>query len=154
KVGDYQNYMGNQGNYDQTLIVDRHGATNPDFFTIIAGGQADVDPHIIGGYPDGGVIRSQDGGTTWTNITIGADGIQPHVDHHAMAFDVTGRLLDGNDGGIWRLDDPNAVRNSFTNNIHWTNLNGDLQITQFTGIALHPTDSLIAFGGSQDNGTE
>ena len=38
--------------------------------------------------------------------------------------------------------------------VAWSNLNGNLQITQFTGIALHPTNPDIAYGGSQDNGTE
>src|SRR5207253_8542648 len=47
----------------------------------------------------------------------------------------------------WRLDNPSV------GSIQWTDLNGNLQITQFTGIALHPTNPNIALGGSQDNGT-
>src|SRR5262249_29582453 len=63
-----------------------------------------------------------------------------------------GKLLVGTDGGIWRLDNPDTPT--------WTDLNGNLQITQFVGIALdsvhpiNPGDPAIAFGGSQDNGTE
>src|SRR5207249_6990999 len=41
------------------------------------------------------------------------------------------------------------------NNIgFWNSLNSNLQITQFTGIALHPSNPDLAFGGSQDNGME
>ena len=42
--------------------------------------------------------------------------------------------------------------------ISWSNLNGSgatsLNITEFIGIAIHPTNANIAYGGSQDNGTE
>src|SRR5262249_25636668 len=38
--------------------------------------------------------------------------------------------------------------------LHWKNLNGDLGITQFVGLALHPTDADIAYGGTQDTGTQ
>src|SRR5206468_9783539 len=88
------------------------------------------------------------GGTNLTDISVGADGHGPHADHHGIGFDANGRLLDGNDGGIWRLDNPNV------GSIHWTDLNGNLQITQFYGIALDPINPAIIFGGSQDNGTE
>jgi photosystem II stability/assembly factor-like uncharacterized protein len=73
-------------------------------------------------------------------------GASPHVDHHAAAFDAKGRLLDGDDGGIYRLDNPTAPS--------WTDLNGNLETIQFQGIGLHPTDRNKAIGGSQDNGTE
>src|SRR5262249_57058029 len=38
--------------------------------------------------------------------------------------------------------------------VRWTDLNGNLSVTQFVGIALHPTNPNVAYGGSQDNGTE
>src|SRR5262249_33130202 len=69
-----------------------------------------------------------------------------HADHHSIGFDAGGKLLVGNDGGIWRLDDLNSAA--------WTDLNGNLQITQFVGIALDPTTKNVAYGGSQDNGRE
>jgi photosystem II stability/assembly factor-like uncharacterized protein len=126
----YVNYMGRQGWYDQTLIVDPNDPTGN---TVYAAGQPSV-------------IKTRDGGTTWTDISVGTDGKGPHADHHGIGFDAAGRLLDGNDGGIWRLDNQAPVR--------WSDLNGNLQITQFSGIAIHPTNPNIAFGGSQDNGTE
>src|SRR5439155_17233338 len=125
------NYMGSQGWYDSTLAVD---PATPD--TVYAGGAA--SPNSI--------IRSLDGGSTWSDISIGSDGQAPHADHHGIGFDAAGRLLDANDGGIWRLDNQAPVR--------WSDLNGNLQITEFIGIALHPTDPNTMYGGSQDNGTD
>ena len=68
---------------------------------------------------------------------------------HAVAFGVDGSLYDGDDGGIFRLSEPTSIANQ-----RWTSLNTNLQITQFTGIALDPTDPNVVYGGSQDNGTE
>src|SRR5207249_4059347 len=95
-----------------------------------------------------GPLKTTDGGASWIDIAIGANGNGPHVDAHAMAFDGNGKLLFGNDGGLWRLD--NAIPGA----VQWTDLNGNLAITQLNGIASHPTNPSILFGGSQDNGTE
>src|SRR5581483_6490824 len=67
-------------------------------------------------------------------------------DHHGIAFDAAGHLLDGDDGGIYRLD------NATPGSIHWSDLNTNLQITDCGGIALHPTDPGVAWAGGQDNG--
>jgi hypothetical protein len=136
----YINYMGGQGWYDQTLICDPADATGN---TVYAAGQA--DPTL---YPLDSVIKTTNGGTAWSDITQGTNGNQPHVDHHGIGFDANGKLLDGNDGGIWRLD------NATVGSIQWTDLNGNLSITEFTGTALDPTTASVAYGGSQDNGTE
>jgi hypothetical protein len=128
----YVNYMGSQGDYDQTLIID---PSDPTASTVYAAGQLTV-------------IKTTDGGTAWPNISSGADGHGPHADHHGIGFDASGRLLDGNDGGLWRLDNPTV------GSIHWTDLNGSLQITQFNNVALDPTNPSTAYGASQDNGTE
>jgi photosystem II stability/assembly factor-like uncharacterized protein len=93
------------------------------------------------------IIESTDGGVSWFSIEVGIDGTGPHTDHHAFAFDTAGHLLDGNDGGIWRLDDARFAHE------HWSDLNTNLSLTQYIGIALDPTDPTIAYGGSQDNGT-
>jgi photosystem II stability/assembly factor-like uncharacterized protein len=37
--------------------------------------------------------------------------------------------------------------------VQWTDLNTNLQLTQYIGIALDPTNPDVAYGGSQDNGT-
>jgi photosystem II stability/assembly factor-like uncharacterized protein len=106
------------------------------------------DPNTLyasaGGNP---IVESNNGGVNWFSLVVGADGNGPHPDHHAFAFDANGHLLDGNDGGIWRLDDPRFAHE------HWTDLNTNLQLTQFIGIAVNPNDPTIVYGGSQDNGT-
>src|SRR5207249_4273751 len=80
------------------------------------------------------VLESSDGGASWSDITIGADGNGVHVDHHALAFDASGKLLDGNDGGVWRL------QNAAVGAIQWADLNSDLNDIQSIGIALHPSN--------------
>src|SRR5439155_5319899 len=111
-------------------------------------------------FSGGGVMESQDGGATWTDgmggrpdINTGTAGNNgPHTDYHALAFDTsaTPRLIVGNDGGVWRLDSNDIT----TPNIAWTDLNTNLNTIQFRGISLDPTNADIAYGGSQDNGTE
>lgn len=132
------NYLGangyGQGWYDTTLAVDPANSQ-----VVYAGGSDN------GGSK--GMVETRDGGLTWSPIT--SDGtIGPHTDHHATAFDANGKFLDGNDGGIFRLKNPLPA------SLAWDDLNGNLGTIQFTGIALDPTDPNIAYGGSQDNGTE
>lgn len=133
------NYLGGlgsgQGWYDTTLAVDPGNAS-----IVYAGGSSQ------GGSP--GFIQSTDGGNTWTNIQTGSNGGGIHTNDHALTFDITGRLLDGNDGGVWRLD------NATPGSIQWTDLNANLQLTVFNGIALNPQTLDVVYGGSQGNGTE
>jgi cysteine-rich repeat protein len=132
-TGGTPNYLGGQGWYDTTVIVDP-----ADSAIVYLGGQAGAKS----------VLRSTDSGATWSDLSTGGapNNTSPHVDHHGVAFDANGKLLDGDDGGIYRLDDPTVPS--------WTDLNGNLETIQFTGIGLHPTDPNKAIGGSQDNGTE
>jgi photosystem II stability/assembly factor-like uncharacterized protein len=135
------NFTLGQGLYDTILAVDPK-----DSNVVYAGGSlAGVD---ASGNFIGGMIETRDGGQNWFDISVGANGNGPHVDYHGIGFTADGKLIVGNDGGIWRLDNPSQA------GIRWADLNGNLQITEFVGIALHPTDPNIIFGGSQDNGTE
>jgi photosystem II stability/assembly factor-like uncharacterized protein len=100
----------------------------------------------------GGTLwRSRNGGQTWTDISLGngaSGGL--HADTHWIAVSPTNRnvLFTANDGGVWRTDAATA------DVVAWTSLNHSLNITQFYTIALHPTDSNILLGGTQDNGTD
>ena len=123
------NYMGQQGWYDQAVIVD------PGDAAII---------YVTGAAGGGSMLRSTNSGGAWSDISGG--GVSPHADHHAVAFDANGKFLDGDDGGIYRLDDPAGPG--------WADLNGNLSTIQFSGIDIHPTDLNQAIGGSQDNGTQ
>ncbi len=90
---------------------------------------------------------------SWVPLDTGTDTKNPngpHTDHHALAIDRNFRLVDGSDGGVWRLD----TNDTNTPNIAWTDLNSNLETIQFTGISLDPGNNNIVYGGSQDNGTE
>ena len=95
--------------------------------------------------------RSTNGGQAWTDISQG-DGVTGgvHADTHVLVVCPTNRniLFTGDDGGIWRSD------NATSTPVSWTTLNSTLSITQFQGVALHPTDPNIIIGGTQDNGTD
>src|SRR5262249_13912677 len=52
----------------------------------------------------------------------------------------------GDDGGIYRLMDPNVSATC-----HWVSVNGDLRVTEFHSVAYDPVSNII-LGGSQDNG--
>jgi hypothetical protein len=152
-VPDYLKSSDAQGGYDNVVGVDPN---NPNLvFAAGAGGSHTVE-------------ESADGGQTWYDITAGfgpgrnglptLDGTGPHADHHAMTF-ADGILIDGNDGGVFALTtnvlapDPSGKFTGVTQ-ASWTSLNTNLNITQFTGVALDPTDPSVVYGGAQDNGTD
>src|SRR2546425_6388197 len=85
-----------------------------------------------------GLNRSTDGGQTW--LDMGA----VHADETVLAFDASGRLLLGSDGGLFRAGSPGGS---------WTSLNNGLSITECYSVAAHPTDSTRVKIGTQDNGT-
>jgi photosystem II stability/assembly factor-like uncharacterized protein len=104
------------------------------------------------------LYKSTNGGVSWVNLTRNftpaeipftyTPGISiSHPDQHALAFSPgnSNQFFIGNDGGISKTNDGG---NSFQS------LNATLSLTQFTSIALHPTDPAITYGGTQDNGTQ
>ncbi|MGI8481514.1 MAG: WD40/YVTN/BNR-like repeat-containing protein, partial [Chthoniobacterales bacterium] len=121
-------FAGGQGFYDAEVGVD---PLNPN--NVYIGGQAG---NRIFQY-------SLDGGATFTPSPTGL-----HADVHAInvAPSNPNIIYHGNDGGIWR---------SLDKGLTWTSLNTTgFSATQFSGIALHPTDRNFTLSGSQDNGTE
>ncbi|MBK7403257.1 MAG: hypothetical protein IPJ41_01155 [Phycisphaerales bacterium] len=75
----------------------------------------------------------------------GSDVTPTHVDCHAIAWDASGRMLVGDDGGVQRSTN---LGNS------WSSLNAGLGTIQFyAGVSSHPTDDNYFLGGAQDNGT-
>jgi ELWxxDGT repeat protein/autotransporter-associated beta strand protein len=122
-------YLDGGGVYDDSLAV------NP------------TDPNVVYAGGTSKIIQSHDGGQTWADITVGAGGTSgTGIEHESAAFDANGRLLDVNGNGIFRLDNPAAGA------ISWSDLNGNLNVTQFLSAAVDPTttDKIIAAG--QDNG--
>ncbi len=87
--------------------------------------------------------RSTNGGTSFVNSSFGL-----HVDTQAFAVAPSdpNTIYFGSDGGIWK---------SINGGTNWTTLNNStFSATQFTSLALHPTDRNYLLGGTQDNGTE
>ncbi|HVT33712.1 MAG TPA: hypothetical protein VHE32_13770 [Rhodanobacteraceae bacterium] len=95
-----------------------------------------------------GTIRpamSIDGGATLTILTAGWGSAQAvHQDTHIVRFSKNdgNRFWVGSDGGLWRSDDGGGT---------FSNLNANLEITQFYDIALDPDDPGRVYGGAQDN---
>ncbi len=121
-----------QGWYDAFLGVDPS-----DEDTVYCGG-------VFPSYAVAGVIRTTNGGNSWTDITIPPLGGQLHPDQHTIAFGSDGALWVGNDGGVWR---------STNGGQGWINCNNGLAVTQNYNLALHPSDPDQVMTGTQDNGT-
>jgi photosystem II stability/assembly factor-like uncharacterized protein len=94
------------------------------------------------------VIRSTDGGATWSLLGAGANGVTVHTDVHTVAFSAdSGTVYVGCDGGVWSTTDVTASA------ANWTSQNATLALTQFyNGISIDPTNVNRGFGGAQDNG--
>ncbi|HLK14660.1 MAG TPA: hypothetical protein VKT78_07630, partial [Fimbriimonadaceae bacterium] len=90
--------------------------------------------------------RSLDGGETWEDNTRSYAGGSVHPDHHALTFDPNApkTLYLCTDGGIFRTRDLGD---------HWESVCRGLGTVQFQFVDVHPTDPKIAWGGTQDNGT-
>ena len=104
--------------------------------------------------------RSTDGGATLREISTWWDDASAHADHHAIVshpgYDGTTNrcVFFGNDGGVYKADDLNAVGREaeppFVRG--WTELNNNYGVTQFYGGAVHAGSGRVV-GGAQDNGT-
>ncbi len=72
-------------------------------------------------------------------------GTPAHVDQHAIAWDASGRIVAGCDGGVYRNPGTGGT---------WTPLNSGLGIVQiYPGLSTHPTNPEFVLGGFQDNGS-
>ena len=130
--------INDQSNYDNALIV---SPTDPN--VVVAGGIA--------------IIGSTDGGKNWFNLN-GKAFFDPgtnliHPDFHALAFDSSGNLFIGCDGGAWKLDAAGVAAPSSVTAADYTNLNTNLDITQFYPGAAQSGDAATILAGAQDNGT-
>ncbi len=90
-------------------------------------------------------MGSTNGGNTWPIIYGYGGPSQLHVDHHTLAFHPTNPsfIINGNDGGI---------NISTDGGVGWSDA-AQIPATQFYEIGLDASNSLAAYGGTQDNGT-
>lgn len=103
------------------------------------------------------LYRTTDGGTNWTNLTEAYGGGPVHPDNHARAI-VGGdanKVLNGNDGGVYYLDNALTATSAF--NANWTALNDTLPtIEVYHGDITADFATAASAGvtaGFQDNGS-
>jgi hypothetical protein len=134
-------HVGVQAWYNQTLAVDPH---NP--------------MHAFVGLEE--VFQTNDGGATFTtaspywNYGLACGAACPkttHPDQHALAFDSSGRIVSGNDGGVY------SRPSSIVGYGHWSNLNVGLHTLQYYDARNGRTPGMSSgvgyWGGLQDNGS-
>ena len=120
-------------------------------FSILADNIAN-DVVYVGGDRQGGspfvgnLFRNNAG--AWASIVLGgAGGTAPHADSRDMVFDFAGNILESDDGGIYRLVNPNAA------GTQWQAFATLPRVAQFiTNIEYDRLNDAI-IGGTQDTGT-
>lgn len=132
-------YCSGQCFYDMPLYAE---PGNPD--TLYTGGAGNsTDPETVPSM----FMRSIDGGATFqSKVRSPSTNTALHADVHAITSypGNPNEIWVGNDGGVWKSTNRGDT---------WINVNNSMQITQFEGCDLHPSNPAIAYGGTQDNGT-
>ena len=88
------------------------------------------------------LYKSTDGGSSWADLIGSNQKVHPDIQELLMDPADSNTFYIGCDGGVWKTTDGG---NNFTN------LNGNLNITQFYALGNHPTDNNTIMGGAQDN---
>jgi hypothetical protein len=132
-------HLGNQGDYDNAIWVDPTDAA-----------------HVIVGGLD--LYQSRDGGLTFAKVSDWRNTpASPHADHHALVSPPDfgpgrRRLFNGNDGGVYRADNVDAITEG-VGGLGWSNMNAGLAVTQFYSGAGRTAAGGRVIGGTQDNGS-
>ena len=89
---------------------------------------------------------------SWQQVThwYGGFGFQDvHADQHAIVFPAgaSNKVYFGNDGGLYYSTNPTVAIPTLTAS------NTGLNVTQFYGLAMHPTNNNYFLAGAQDNGS-
>src|SRR5262245_20853098 len=167
------NFCTGQCWYDQRVVSPR-GSPN---MVYIQGSYNYNEDHRISNAR--GVVLSQDGGNTFTDLTDSANGTDAnhdglHPDQHAFAVNPNNPLQfwEGSDGGLMVSDGTLADASSRCDGRglspvslarcrqllsavpgRYTNLNNGLQTLQFQHLSVNPANPNDVQGGTQDNGT-
>ncbi len=144
------NSCGGQCDYDMPVAVDPSnskvvyagGSANYDYLFSPGGACSRFSP--LATQCNTTLMRSADGGVTWTDVSENGSAGPLHPDDHVIVVDPRNHdvIYTGNDGGIFHS--ANAGKS-------WTDLNKGLGTLQFTGVAVAPNGQMYA--GTQDNGT-
>ncbi|MBL7729156.1 MAG: T9SS type A sorting domain-containing protein [Dinghuibacter sp.] len=122
---------------------------NQSWYDLIAA----VDPLKASTVYIGGVdiLKSINSGTSWTQVSQWASGCagtqSVHADIHAIVFapGSSTRMIYGTDGGVYFSDNSGTTI---------TQKNNGYNVTQFYGVAVHPTNTNEFLAGAQDNGSQ
>lgn len=151
---------GGQGGLHTSIVADPN---DPNVF-YVGGDRQPTTNNDNGSFPNqigasnytgrlfrGTVTNQLTGAVTWQAITHNPDGDgtnvgAPHADSRRMTFDANGRLIETDDGGIYRRLNPTTANGS------WASLNGNLQVAEtHSAVFDRKTNTIIA--GTQDTGT-
>ncbi len=144
---------------DNFTISDTDFTRNQAWYDLmIAVDPTDENDVVVGGID---LFRSENSGSTWNQVSVwdsffvtpsgGCTPTMPvvHADQHEIVFDASGRMLVGNDGGVYYA--PSLPNTGFPSFSERTGFN----TAQYYSGALHPrAGSNVNLGGLQDNGTQ
>lgn len=120
-----------------------------NFFLAVSTAPGPVDTIYVGMID---AVMSKDGGATWQSIGgptyVSASLL--HNDQHVVTVDPTNpnAVMVGNDGGVYRY-----TFNPGTGTGIWDYLSGNMGLTMFYKMDIHPTNPAYMIGGTQDNAT-
>lgn len=152
-------HPGGQGSIHLSLAADPDnaqlvyvGGDRQPYFGEGVSGSSNYFPNSIGARDYSGRLfrgdASQPDGSRWTPLTHNGtpNNSSPHADSRDMAFDAAGNLIETDDGGVYKRTQPASTTGS------WLSLNGDLQTTEYHGVAWDAVSNRV-IGGAQDTGT-
>ncbi len=152
-------HPGGQGSIHLSIAADPSnpqlvyiGGDRQPYFGEGVSGSTSFFPNSIGANDYSGRLfrgdASQAAGSRWTPLTHSGtpNNSSPHADSRDMAFDAAGNLVQVDDGGIYKRTQPASTAGT------WLSLNGDLQTTEYHGIAWDSLSDRV-IGGAQDTGT-
>jgi subtilisin-like proprotein convertase family protein len=128
------------------------GGDRQPYFSEAAPGSGAFFPNSLGALDYSGRLfrgdAAQAPASRWVALTHSgtSNNSSPHADSRAMAFDAAGELIESDDGGVYKRISPRSTTGS------WVSLNGDLEVTEYHGIAYDGLSDRV-IGGAQDTGT-
>jgi hypothetical protein len=151
-------YLSSNGGSSWTEVVPPtwcdQGSSNADmtrgqaWYDLIAAFDPTSTSNVFIGGVD--IMKSTDGGSTFSQLTQWSSGCSSlptvHADNHNITFigGSASNFILANDGGIYYTSDGGST---------FTAKNSGYNITQYYGVAMHPSTTNYFLAGAQDNGT-